>query len=149
MTNMMDMHTCSVCGVDLVIAPIAFLHGELVKLGGEVVSCTRVHIPAGIDVVGGSVATRAVVVVAVATIATIATMSDHGSLAVIVAPVSSIVPEAEEFALETLEALRGNMIHLAAELAQRTWAILALCPIADEVGRWQCCRRRRDRIVVA
>jgi hypothetical protein len=127
MTNMMDMHTCSVCGVDLVIATIAFLHGELVKLGGEVVSRARIHIPAGVDVVGGSVATRVVVVVTVAaTVATIATMSDHSSLAIVVAPVSSIVPEAKKLALETLEALRGNMAHLAAELAQRTWAILAL-----------------------
>jgi hypothetical protein len=111
MTNMMDMHTCSVCGVDLVIATIAFLHGEFVKLDGEVVSCTGIHIPAGVDVVGGSVAAHGVVVVATiaTTVATIATMSDRSSLVVIVASVSSIIPEAKELALE---ALRSNVAHL-------------------------------------
>jgi hypothetical protein len=56
MANMMDMHTVSVCRMNLVGAGVVFLHGELIKMIGEVVGGARVHVPPMINIVGCSLA---------------------------------------------------------------------------------------------
>ena len=49
---MMNLHTCTTSGMDLVLASIAFLHREPVELGGEVVGGARVGLPPWFDGVG-------------------------------------------------------------------------------------------------
>jgi hypothetical protein len=56
MANMMNMHTSTVCRMNLITAIVVLLHGELVKTVGEVIGRARVHVPPGIYVVGGSLA---------------------------------------------------------------------------------------------
>jgi hypothetical protein len=49
LTNMTYLHT--VCRVDAVVAVVLLMHGELVQLGGEMMSGTRVRVPVGVDVI--------------------------------------------------------------------------------------------------
>ena len=54
MTNMGDVHTCSIGGVHLIMTTIWLLSRELAHLVGEVVSSSGVHIPCWINGVGRS-----------------------------------------------------------------------------------------------
>jgi hypothetical protein len=55
MTNIANVHTLSIGSVDLIAACIFFLHGELVKLTGDVVCGTGIAIPVGVHAIGRSV----------------------------------------------------------------------------------------------
>src|SRR4051812_47284652 len=51
MTNMLDVHTCAIGRVDLIMAIVPLLHGELIQLTSDVVGGARVTIPVGVDTV--------------------------------------------------------------------------------------------------
>lgn len=52
MTNMVNAHTCAICSVNLVIAVVLVMDAELLKITGNVISGTCVHVPVGVDAVG-------------------------------------------------------------------------------------------------
>jgi hypothetical protein len=58
LANMMNLHTCTVCSVHLVVADVGLPHGKFIEVVGEVVCGSSVRVPCWIDRVGGSVALR-------------------------------------------------------------------------------------------
>lgn len=58
MTNMTDVHTCTVCSVHLLIAVVPVVDRQLFELSGDVVRSSGVHIPIGIHTVGGRSCSR-------------------------------------------------------------------------------------------
>jgi hypothetical protein len=50
-TNMSNLHTSSVGGVDLILTSILLPHGKLVKLPRDVICCPYVRVPRRVDVV--------------------------------------------------------------------------------------------------
>ena len=46
---MINLHTCTVGGVDLIMATVLVLDGELLKLAGHVIGGARVIVPVGVD----------------------------------------------------------------------------------------------------
>ena len=61
MTNMCNVHTLSVCSLNLILAMVVLLHGELVKVISEVIGSCRVRIPIRINWIRGSRAVGGVV----------------------------------------------------------------------------------------
>jgi hypothetical protein len=51
LTNMTYLHTVAVCRVDAVVAIVLLMHGDLVQLGGEMMSSTRVRVLVGVDAI--------------------------------------------------------------------------------------------------
>lgn len=52
-TNLFNFHTCATGGVHLVAALVPVPQGELLKLTGDMVSCSGVSVLVGVEVVGG------------------------------------------------------------------------------------------------
>ena len=48
---MLNTHACSTCGIDLIGPMVLVCHGEFVKITRDVVGCTRVNIPIGVNTV--------------------------------------------------------------------------------------------------
>jgi hypothetical protein len=92
-----------VCSVHLIIAGVVFLHRELVKVIGEVVGGSGVHVPAGVNGVR----------------ACLARGSCCSNLAL---HVPAVVVDAEVVLLEALEAAGCFVAGLVADLADRTVA---------------------------
>ena len=49
MTNMIYLHTFTICVVDLIMATVLLVHGDLFKLIGDVICGSRVNVPIGIN----------------------------------------------------------------------------------------------------
>ena len=101
MTNMCNAHTLTIGGLNMILAVVGLLHGELVEVVGEVISCPRIRILVGVDGVGRSAAT----------------MMSHGESSQLSIHVPAVIASAEEVTLEALEATRRNVPDLAADLA--------------------------------
>jgi hypothetical protein len=57
MTNMANAHTFSVCRMDLIAAVVLLLHGELVKLTGDVIGGIGISVPVGVHSIGCRIGT--------------------------------------------------------------------------------------------
>ena len=101
----MNAHICTVCGVDLVVAVVDLLHGQLGDVVGDVVRsppCWRTRpVRLGRKEFG------------------VRRMHDSSSLARVPA---TIVADAQELLVEALEVAGGNVPHLATQLACRAVA---------------------------
>jgi hypothetical protein len=51
-TDVSNLHTCPICSLNVVVPVVAFMHGELFNLTGDVVGCPRVQIPVGVSISG-------------------------------------------------------------------------------------------------
>lgn len=49
---MLNFHTCSIGRVHLIISLVLVADGQLIQLAGDVIRCSRVHIPIGVDSIG-------------------------------------------------------------------------------------------------
>jgi hypothetical protein len=99
----MNSHTCTVCGVHLIVAVVGLPHGEFVEVVGEVVCSSGVCVPCLVDRIGGSISLRRRCV------------SGRSHLS---RGTAAIVSHAKELPLEALEALGDNMPQFATQLAQ-------------------------------
>jgi hypothetical protein len=103
MTNIMDIHTYAIGGMNLVVALIGFLGGELLELGGEMMCRTRVSIPGGVHVIGRGF-----------TVSTLRGRHGHGELLL---RARAIIVDAKEVAHEALVAAGCSVTRRAAQLA--------------------------------
>jgi hypothetical protein len=100
MTNIMNTHTCSICSVDVLIAGVGLLGGELVELMRDVMSSSRVRIP------------RRIYVGLLSTMSTESNncISRHSNLFLSVTP---IIADAEKITVEAFETLRRSVTRYA------------------------------------
>ena len=50
-TNVTDLHTCPIGGVNLLIASVLVLDYQLLEFSGNMIGGTGIHIPVGVDIV--------------------------------------------------------------------------------------------------
>jgi hypothetical protein len=54
MTNVTDVHTCSISGMDLIIPHVSIMGHQLLKLARDMVHVTGISVPVGVNAIGSS-----------------------------------------------------------------------------------------------
>jgi hypothetical protein len=106
LTNMREVHTCPIGGVNLVGTMVDITGIELAQLARQMIRSTGVHVPVRINI-GLSVPLLTLRSGAIG----------HGGLTSIVAGVLAVIPNAKEAALKPAMTLRGEMAVTPTELA--------------------------------
>ena len=52
MTNMINSHTCPTCNVDLLVAVILVMDGQLLQFTSDIICGAIIHVPIAINPVG-------------------------------------------------------------------------------------------------
>lgn len=58
MTNLINLHTCATCSVDVIASMVPIPHRELLKITGDMIYRAGVRVPISVDVVGESCHSR-------------------------------------------------------------------------------------------
>ena len=104
LTNMGDVHTCPIGGVDLVRSLIGFARVELAHLARQMIRGPSIHVPVGVDGEGLSVSLQALRRQEIS----------HDGFTLIVPGVLAVVAESEKTSLESTMTLGGKVAFVPA-----------------------------------